>query len=720
MPRNTSGVYTLPSGNPVVSGTLIESVWANSTLSDVAAAITSSLDRNGNGAMLAVLKGTDGTAVAPSFTFSAESSTGMFRAGAGQLGFTILGVARMALTAAGLAVTGNLSATGGLTFTGGLTIGGDATIAGRGLFANGTAPLPSVTFTGDPTTGMYLPAVNALGFSTVGALRVQIDGNGSMTVFPTTNPGAPCMALQAAAGGFGLDIRGRVSDNLGVIRFLNNAGSAQSATLQYDDSNGLVIGTTQSKSLQFTVNNNVRLIFDPPTGNATFLGAQVVAPNFYVGTTAAAAGTFGVSGGLGGSIVTWGNTAPGAGVVDFYASAQPQAQIQNSGGGTVVNFHVLAGGLAGNRVQFIAAGTDTNIGIQWAAKGSGDYAFFGGAPVGGLHLQLNGSGPTWVQIAGAQGVAPNFPVITSNAPKISVPVAMRFVGSLATAGDLASTYSQASAVAYSFVDNTRSPGSKVAEHVFTGGGFQARFLNDAGNDARTIWASNGGVGANGIANTLLYTGNNDLTMFLNSAGPGGGQGRVCIGSQVPYTQLEVQGIGQFGLPIFDPDAAPTQMGSTILLADVGNNGGNGGVIMFGGFSTSAPGKHFASIRGYITDASANTAGELRFNTKNTSADTGSTQALRLTASKQILDSRDLSLGRDPGATAGSTPPVGSLIIATVGAVSVAALATVVASTNNLTIQGTSAGANAVINAGTWRNCGARDAGVGHAFWLRIA
>jgi hypothetical protein len=36
MPRDVNGNYTLPSGNPVVTNTLISSVWANTTLSDVA------------------------------------------------------------------------------------------------------------------------------------------------------------------------------------------------------------------------------------------------------------------------------------------------------------------------------------------------------------------------------------------------------------------------------------------------------------------------------------------------------------------------------------------------------------------------------------------------------------------------------------------------------------------------------------------------------------
>jgi hypothetical protein len=47
MSRNGSGVYTLPAGNPVVTGTTIASSWANSTLNDIAATLTDSVAADG-------------------------------------------------------------------------------------------------------------------------------------------------------------------------------------------------------------------------------------------------------------------------------------------------------------------------------------------------------------------------------------------------------------------------------------------------------------------------------------------------------------------------------------------------------------------------------------------------------------------------------------------------------------------------------------------------
>lgn len=47
MSRNGSGVYTLPATNPVVPGSTIATVWANGTMSDIAAALTGSLAADG-------------------------------------------------------------------------------------------------------------------------------------------------------------------------------------------------------------------------------------------------------------------------------------------------------------------------------------------------------------------------------------------------------------------------------------------------------------------------------------------------------------------------------------------------------------------------------------------------------------------------------------------------------------------------------------------------
>ena len=47
MSRNGSGQYNLPAGNPVVAGTSITSNWANTTMNDIASALSGSLAADG-------------------------------------------------------------------------------------------------------------------------------------------------------------------------------------------------------------------------------------------------------------------------------------------------------------------------------------------------------------------------------------------------------------------------------------------------------------------------------------------------------------------------------------------------------------------------------------------------------------------------------------------------------------------------------------------------
>lgn len=55
MSRNGSGVYSLPSGNPVTSGSTITSTWSNTTLSDIASALTGSVAADGQTPMSGTL-----------------------------------------------------------------------------------------------------------------------------------------------------------------------------------------------------------------------------------------------------------------------------------------------------------------------------------------------------------------------------------------------------------------------------------------------------------------------------------------------------------------------------------------------------------------------------------------------------------------------------------------------------------------------------------------
>jgi hypothetical protein len=94
MPRDSNGNYTPPAG-PVVSGTTIESSWANDNTDDVATAMTNSLSRTGDGGMLAPMPFVDGTQSAPGMSWSQEPNTGFWRTGPLDMQVTVGGVPYM-------------------------------------------------------------------------------------------------------------------------------------------------------------------------------------------------------------------------------------------------------------------------------------------------------------------------------------------------------------------------------------------------------------------------------------------------------------------------------------------------------------------------------------------------------------------------------------------------------------------------------------------------
>src|SRR5262245_54506882 len=79
MARDSSGNYTLPVGNPVAAGDVIEADWANTTMLDVAAALTDSLSRSGKGGMQTAFKNSDGTVAAPGMSWTNEPTSGWYR-----------------------------------------------------------------------------------------------------------------------------------------------------------------------------------------------------------------------------------------------------------------------------------------------------------------------------------------------------------------------------------------------------------------------------------------------------------------------------------------------------------------------------------------------------------------------------------------------------------------------------------------------------------------
>lgn len=90
MPRNSSGVYSLPNP-PVVPDTIISSTDENTTRADMETELTSSLDRSGRGGMLAALRGIDGIINVPSYSWTSETTSGWYRKNLNDFWYAIAG-----------------------------------------------------------------------------------------------------------------------------------------------------------------------------------------------------------------------------------------------------------------------------------------------------------------------------------------------------------------------------------------------------------------------------------------------------------------------------------------------------------------------------------------------------------------------------------------------------------------------------------------------------
>jgi len=103
------------------------------------------------------------SATAPSFTWSADLNTGIYRPAADQIGFTTGGVNRLTLSTTGITTSLWIASP---TFNATSTSGGGF----QGIDAD-TATSPSFTWSADLNTGIYRPAADQLGITTGGAAR---------------------------------------------------------------------------------------------------------------------------------------------------------------------------------------------------------------------------------------------------------------------------------------------------------------------------------------------------------------------------------------------------------------------------------------------------------------------------------------------------------------------------------------------------------------------
>jgi hypothetical protein len=292
MPRNASGTFSLVSGNPVVSGTLIDATWANNTLNDIANEMTDSLSRSGEGGMLAPLRLTDGVQATPGLGFTNEPGSGLYRAGTNEW-WSVAGGAQVQQHTANGAVT---------------------------RFAAGAVGTPSLAASGDLNTGLWFPAADTIAASVGGVESFRVNSSGNMGI-GTSSPSNKLEVVGTAAFngiGFNANAINTTSTSSRFIRLTSTGGD-------------FYVGTESSTGGG---------VFPGSTAYAAALYNAAATPmQFWTGGTLRA--TLDASGNLGigtsspisGSGLTIGNDGNGSATVKlaYSTSATERASVQMNG-----------------------------------------------------------------------------------------------------------------------------------------------------------------------------------------------------------------------------------------------------------------------------------------------------------------------------------------------------------------------------------------------------
>lgn len=249
MSRGGGGTYTLPAGNPVVTGTTITSTWANGTLTDIATALTDSLSRSGLGGMTAPLLGTDGTAAAPAVAFTSQPDTGLYLFGPDQLGFATSGLPR-----------GRIESTGNWFIP--------APTSGTTMFIRSITSNQATEWSdGTATMALRLDADPAGYFGTVSnhPLRIGVNAGTAVTIAAAGN-----VSIAAPGSGAALTVAGVT--NVPVAQF--NGASAGTAIVRIRDGQAFLqewdfrVGNFAAQAWElFDVTRNARVLSATSAGN---------------------------------------------------------------------------------------------------------------------------------------------------------------------------------------------------------------------------------------------------------------------------------------------------------------------------------------------------------------------------------------------------------------------------------------------------------------------
>jgi hypothetical protein len=170
-----------------VAGDTATAAWVNSMLSDIASEITNSLERSGKGGMTGQFKAANGAVGAPGIAFDAEPTTGLYRAGAGDIRFAVGGADALFISAASkldqvkaLTTEQNRAVSAALSTLTGLTL----SLEPSGIYELFFRIQAAKATSGDENWRLRLDSDQNLTYSGVGKLdRVAAGGNYVSSLF---------------------------------------------------------------------------------------------------------------------------------------------------------------------------------------------------------------------------------------------------------------------------------------------------------------------------------------------------------------------------------------------------------------------------------------------------------------------------------------------------------------------------------------------------------
>jgi fibronectin-binding autotransporter adhesin len=374
MPRDISGNYTLPVGNPVVDGTIIDVGWANPTMADIAVQLNNVLTLDGVLPATAPIKFATGSAAAPSITFNADPALGIYRGGTNILGFATAGVSRGTISATGnwsipAPSSGSAFVIAGGGASPGLGVTGTAAQAAIiTVVGNGAALSTGLALYQDGTQAGYINQIanQPLSFYTNNTLRLTVAAAGNVTIAAPSSGVA--LTVSAASTISAIGVFGSTQLHAGYL------GASRPTLLS---TGTLDIGTTGLQDISFFTNGSSRTtitstgnvtIAAPSSGNTLTVNTVSTSSGFAaVGTAATGLEVVHASGNTTGYIFSdWINT-----------SGQLRWGVESSAGGVLFSGSAAYSSIIGTQTA-TSFHIGTNSAVRVTIASTGKTTFSGG------------------------------------------------------------------------------------------------------------------------------------------------------------------------------------------------------------------------------------------------------------------------------------------------------------------------------------------------------